>query len=38
MKDDEVAGWARSLQLRGVELPDDVKDEVFLIVGERRMS
>jgi hypothetical protein len=38
MKDDEVAGWVRSLQLRGVELPDVLKDEVFLIVGERRMS
>lgn len=37
-KDDEVAGWVRSLQLRGVELPDVLKDEVFLIVGERRMS
>ncbi len=38
MKDDEVAGWVRSLQLRAVELPDDLKDEVFLIVGERRMQ
>lgn len=37
MKDDEVAGWVRSLQLRSVEIPDDLKDEVFLIVGERRM-
>lgn len=36
MKDDEVAGWVRSLQLRAVELPDALKDEVFLIVGERR--
>lgn len=36
MRDDEVAGWVRSLQLRAVELPDGVKDEVFLIVGERR--
>ncbi len=36
MKEVEVAGWVRSLQLRAVELPDDVKDEVFLIVGERR--
>ena len=25
-----------SLQLRGIELPDDLKDEVFLIIGERR--
>lgn len=36
-KDDEVAGWVRSLQLRGIELPDDLKDEVFLIIGERRI-
>jgi len=36
MREDEVAGWVRSLQLRAVELPDMLKDEVFLIVGERR--
>lgn len=36
MQSHEVAGWVRSLQLRGIELPDDVKDEVLLIVGERR--
>lgn len=36
MREDEVAGWVRSLQLRAVELPDDLKDEVFMIVGERR--
>ena len=36
MRDDDVAGWVRSLQLRGIALPDEVKDEVFLIVGERR--
>lgn len=35
-QDEEVAGWVRSLQLRGIELPDDLKDEVFLIIGERR--
>lgn len=37
MADVEVAGWVRSLQLRGINLPDELKDEVFLIVGERRM-
>ncbi len=36
MREDEVAGWVRSLQLRGVELPDGVKDEVLMIVGELR--
>ena len=36
MKEYEVAGWVRSLKLRAIELPDALKDEVFLIVGERR--
>jgi succinate dehydrogenase flavin-adding protein (antitoxin of CptAB toxin-antitoxin module) len=36
-QDDEVAGWCRSLQLRGIELPNELKDELFLIIGERRM-
>ena len=36
MQTDEVAGWVRSLQLRQIALPDELKDEVFLIVGERR--
>lgn len=35
-QDDEVAGWCRSLQLRSIELPDELKDELFLIIGERR--
>ena len=38
MQEVEVAGWVRSLQLRAVELPGDLKDEVFLIVGERRKT
>lgn len=33
----EVAGWLRSLQLRSINLPDELKDEAFLIVGERRI-
>jgi len=37
MREDEVAGWVRSLQLRAVELPAQLKDEVFMIVGERRL-
>jgi hypothetical protein len=37
-KEDEVAGWVRSLQLRGVSLPDELKDELFLIIGERRVN
>lgn len=36
MQEVDVAGWSRSLQLRGIKLPDELKDELFLIVGERR--
>ena len=36
MREAEVAAWVRSLQLRAVELPDALKPEVLLIVGERR--
>lgn len=36
MREDEVAGWMRSLTLRGVALPDELKDEVLMIIGERR--
>ena len=37
MQDTDVAGWVRSLMLRGINLPEDIKDEVFLIIGERRI-
>ena len=37
LQSEEVAGWLRSLQLRAVNLPDALKDEAFLIVGERRI-
>lgn len=36
LQETDVAGWIRSLQLRNVNLPDALKDEAFLIVGERR--
>lgn len=35
---DDVAPWARSLQLRGIELPCDVRDELLMIVGENRQT
>lgn len=35
---DDVAPWARSLQLRGIDLPRDVRDELLLMVGENRAS
>ena len=36
MREDEVAGWVRSLQLRGVELPLGLRNEVIMIVGDLR--
>lgn len=38
MREDEVAGWVRSLQLRGIALPEALRDEVLLIVGEQRQG
>lgn len=36
LRSEEVAGWVRSLQLRGINLPDALKDDVILVVSERR--
>ena len=36
LRSEDVAGRVRSLQLRGIELPEALRDEVILIVGERR--
>ncbi len=36
LRESDVAGWLRSLQLRGIELPDELKEEALLIVRERR--
>jgi hypothetical protein len=35
LREAEVSGWLRSLQLRGISLPDTLKDEAFLIIGEQ---
>ena len=32
MWETDVSGWIRSLQLRGIELPDNLKDEVLLLL------
>lgn len=32
----DVAGWLRSLQLREIQLPEDIKEEALLIVGDLR--
>lgn len=36
MQEDEVAGWLRSLQLRNIQLPYDVREEALMIVAEVR--
>lgn len=36
MKPSDIAGWARSLQLRNVTLPVAVRDELLMIVAEAR--
>ncbi len=32
----DVAGWLRSLQVRNIQLPIDLREEALLIVSERR--
>lgn len=34
----DVAGWLRSLQLRNIALPDELRDEALMIVAERRAT
>ncbi|MDR2679813.1 MAG: phospholipase [Tannerella sp.] len=36
LRETEVAGWLHSLQLRGINLPEQLKDEALLIMEERR--
>lgn len=33
---EDIAGWARSIQLRGITLPQAVRDELIMIVSEAR--
>jgi hypothetical protein len=33
---EEVPGWVRSLQLRGIEFPESLRPELYLIVSENR--
>lgn len=35
---DDIAGWARSVQLRGIALPVDVRDELIMMISEARAS
>lgn len=32
----DVAGWVRSLQLRSIDLPTEIREEVIMIVEEQR--
>lgn len=34
----DIAGWGRSIQLRGITLPTEVRDELLLIVAEARQT
>jgi hypothetical protein len=36
LQPDDIAGWARSIQLRGINLPDEIRDELLMIVAEAR--
>lgn len=38
LRPEEVAGWARSISLRGITLPAIVKEELLLLVAERRAA
>ncbi len=33
---EDVPGWARSLEMRGIKLPEPVREELLMIVGETR--
>lgn len=36
LQESDVPGWCRSLQLRHISLPTDIREEALLIVRERR--
>ena len=38
LQEKDVAGWVRSLQVRNIELPESIRDEVLLVVSERRQT
>lgn len=35
---DDIAGWGRSIQMRGIELPAPVREELLMIVADIRAS
>lgn len=34
----DVAGWCRSMQLRNIQLPADIREEALFVVQERRKA
>ncbi len=38
LREDDVPGWLRSLQLRDIHLPEELLPDALLIVGERRIQ
>ena len=36
LKESDVAGWLRSLQLRTIQIPFELRDEALMVVSERR--
>lgn len=37
LKDDDVAGWVRSMQNRKINIPEEILPDIYLIVGENRL-
>lgn len=35
---DDIAGWGRSIQLRGLQLPETVREELLMIISEQRTT
>lgn len=38
LRPEEIAGWARSVQLRELQMPASIRDELLLIISEARDS
>ena len=34
----DIAGWARSIQMRGISLPSEIREELLMIVAEARQK
>ncbi len=36
LREQDVSGWVRSINLRSITLPDDIREQALLIIAERR--